>query len=363
MSKPHFLMLAHPYDEEKHGIGGAYASEKLDGQRAIYIPGTRGLLKSQVPWANHAKDDRYVEPPVCSGLWSRYGNVIHAPDEWLDQLPEIFMDGELFLARGRGARQELSTIIRKLNPDASDWERVKFKVFDLPSPEAIFADRYVNVPNYIKDFDGMLQWWEDLGVTLNYRAKPGTTFRTTVVLMEQHIPQLMHKQHQLPFSTMMARETLKGMMDYIESVDGEGMVVRLPDSRYVTERSHNLLKVKTLADDEATVIGYVTGRETDKGSKLLGLMGALILNYGGIRFELSGFTDHERRLDWAPGVCRAEATCSPTEWAINNPGQEVPDWIEAPEFPRGASVTFKFRDKTRAGAPNEARYLRRRHPE
>src|SRR5690606_38659901 len=121
-----FLMLAHTYDASKHMITGWMASEKLDGNRCMWDGGiTRGMKKFNVPWANTDKDDRYVKQQYATGLWSRYGNVIHAPDEWLDQLPKILLDGELDC----GNRQTLVSIIKKLNPDPEEWKRVKFKVF------------------------------------------------------------------------------------------------------------------------------------------------------------------------------------------------------------------------------------------
>ena len=38
---------------------------------------------------------------ASSGLWSRYGNPIVAPDWWLDQLPNCPLDGELWAGRGK----------------------------------------------------------------------------------------------------------------------------------------------------------------------------------------------------------------------------------------------------------------------
>ena len=366
MAKQHFVMLAHPYSAKKHAVGGWFVSEKLDGQRCIYIPGTRGLSKMCVPFANTDKDGRYLDEQICSGLWSRYGNVIHAPDEWLDTLPEVIMDGELFLRRGKGGRQELSKIIKPLTPDADAWANVKFQVFDLPAPETIFADRHVKLTNYDKVFEDVLEWWLSLEVDLDYRTKPGLPFRSINHLIEKHVTGYAraHKQIQLPFSTESANLTLDEMMEVISDLDGEGLILRHPDKTYVTERAHQLLKVKALDDDEGIVTGYTTGRETDKGSRLLGKMGALILDYNGKRFELSGFTDLERHLglveftrDYYPSEESA------IEWAESNPGQDVPDWIEAPEFPRGAVVTFRYRDLTADGLPNEGRYWRHRETE
>ena len=39
--------------------------------------------------------------------------------------------------------------------------------------------------------------------------------------------------------------------------------------------------------------GFTSGRETNKGSRLLGKIGALITDFNGKRLELSGLTDTE----------------------------------------------------------------------
>ena len=356
--KQHLVMLAHPYKEEKHGIAGWFASEKLDGHRGVWVPGTRGLIKQDVPFANLYDEHRRSQ--VCSGLWSRYGNVIAAPDEWLDSLPMTFLDGEFWL--GRGTRQKLASIIKRIVPDEDDWDDIDFYCFDMPSPEKFFADRYINLTNFPdKTLKGCLEWWEGLGVELDYRPKPGTIFKSTVFLLKKYCRgrAVAHNQVQLMFQTSMAKVQVKSMAEKIENKEGEGLILRDANSIWLTERSWKNLKVKKLKDAEGIVLGYTTGKKTDKGSKLLGLMGALILSFNGNRFELSGFTDHERRLGWTSGVCRAEAEQTPTEWAEEYPGQEVPDWIEATEFPRGSSVTFKYRDKTKDELPNEAKYWRK----
>ena len=56
----------------------------------------------------------------------------------------------------------------------------------------------------------------------------------------------------------------------IESLGGEGLMLRHPESFYETKRSKSLLKVKSFADDEAMIIGYEVGQ-----GKCKGLVGAL----------------------------------------------------------------------------------------
>ena len=102
MPKREFCQLAHDYVSGKYTVAGQFYSEKLDGQRAIWDGGvSRGIPKAQVPYANNDRDGRYVNPPIATGLWTRYGNVVHAPDWILDQLPALPLDLELYAGRKR----------------------------------------------------------------------------------------------------------------------------------------------------------------------------------------------------------------------------------------------------------------------
>lgn len=339
MKRREFLMLAHVFKPKKHRIGGWFLSEKLDGMRCFWDGGiTRGLEKSKVAWANTAKDDRYVDVQISTGLWSRYGNVIHAPDWWLDRLPKVMMDGELYIP---DHRQELMKIVKRLTPGPG-WEDVNYHVFSLPS-EAIFEDGRLSTPNFERIFKSVQP---DLS-SLDYLPHPLINFQQEVALMERYCPEFMHPQEQLPFGTDAALQVMEERLAAITDAGGEGVMLRKPESYWETCRSHNLLKVKKFDDDEGVVTGYISGRRTDRGSKLLGLMGAMILNYKGKRLELSGFTDAERVL-------------SDPEWCSEHPGQEVPDRITSSLFPRGTVVTFRYRGKTKDGIPQEARFWRTR---
>ncbi len=67
--------------------------------------------------------------------------------------------------------------------------------------------------------------------------------------------------------------------------NGEGLMLRVPDSKYEKKRSITLLKVKTFIDEEATIIGI------DQGVYGSGVVGALIVqNERGIFKVGSGFT-------------------------------------------------------------------------
>lgn len=350
MAKREFLQLAHRFKPAKHGIGGWYASEKLDGMRLWWDGGvTRGLAKASVPWANTAKDARFKKEQISTGLWTRYGNVIHAPEWWLNELPEVPVDGELWT--GRGDRQHLMSIVKDIEPGPG-WVKVSFNLFDMPSFEKLFADGLIDNVNYHKEFKDIMSWLEKkIDMLILYIPKPDTHYKTTLFLIKKYFSDnkvcSVHNQIELPYATSKAQEIVSEMALDITSIGGEGVMLRHPNAYYQTERTHNLLKIKKYLDAEGTVIGYITGRETDKGSKLLGLMGALVLELdNGERLELSGFTDEERLL-------------TDSAWAIDSPGMIVPSHISAIQFERGSRVTFKYRDLSNDGIPQEASYFRK----
>jgi len=368
MAKREFLMLAHDYSPTKHGIGGWFLSEKLDGQRCFWDGGiSRGILKSDIPWANTLKDERLVTPPRATGLWSRYGNVIQAPVWWLDALPLIPLDGELWM--GRQNRQQLMSAVRKLTPEDWAWKGIRFYAFDMPSYEQVFAQGTINNPNFQKIFhwDDLWKWISPRLGSLNHLPTPNMPFQTIVKVMKSHIPQNNLvveplEQYQLPHQTSTAQQIAATALENVSNLGGEGLILRSPDGLWIPKRLHTLVKMKKLSDDEAKVIGCTSGRETDKGSKLLGLMGALIVEYNGKRFELSGFTDQERELrtiEGMPGAGYLDDHYDAQSWARHNPGEECPPWIEPKLFPRGTHVTFKYRELSNDGIPIEARYWRK----
>lgn len=367
MAKRHFLQQSHKYSVGKHKLAGKFLSEKLDGQRCFWDGGvSRGLPKKEVPWANNAGDGRYLTPPVATGLWSRYGNVIHAPTWFLNSLPPFPVDGELWV--GRGLHQECRKIISPLVPDEVAWMRVKFVVFDAPSYESIFYDSVIDIPNYYKELRGCLPWIKERVKGIDTINAPVGDYLSTMTWLHRSLVETdnlkLLDQLILPGNEKDARVVYERELSETMSLGGEGLVTRDPYALYIPERVHHCVKHKPYNDAEGVVVGYVTGRETDKGSKLLGLMGAMIVKWKGKTFQLSGFTDVERTLRANTGeyAYERDAINAATDWASDNPEQICPDEIEAKYFPRGSKVTFKYRELTDDGIPKEAAYMRGYNP-
>jgi DNA ligase-1 len=217
------LLLAESWDNERD-LRGWWMSEKLDGVRAFW-DGKQFL--------------------------SRQGNIYHAPDWFLAGLPDVPLDGELWIDRKKF--QRTVSIVRR--QDKSDlWQEVRYLVFDAPA----HADA----------FEARLRFCRDLVVKV---AKP-------YILAHDHeeCRDLGHLRKEL------AR---------VEGLGGEGLMLREPGSKYEKGRSATLLKVKTFHDADAKVIGHEPGKGKHKGR-----LGALFVQLpNGTKFSVgTGFSDAER---------------------------------------------------------------------
>ena len=346
MAKREFLQLAHPFKPDKHRIGGWWWSEKLDGMRAFWDGGvTRGMPKSEVPWANTDKDSRYVDIQVSSGLWSRYGNVIHAPDPWLDKLPRnVLLDGELYAGHKR--HQSLMSIVKDIIPGPG-WDDVSFMAFDSPPVAKIFENGVLNNTNYKKNFNQILEsGLLDSVISIDYYS----TIRSSYTHLRKYTENevfMIHNQYTLPTQTDAANELARHMLERVTENDGEGLIIRNPDVVWLPERTHTMVKMKKLLDSEATVLGYISGRKGKEGRRL-GMLGALIVQWNGLNFELSGFSDAEGAFD----------SLRSRRYAEQMPESLMPDWANCPHFPRGSKVTFMYRELSDKGVPKEARVWR-----
>jgi len=191
--------------------------------------------------------------------WSRNGNLIHAPDYFLAELPRnIALDGELWI--GYGKFEETVSIVRSEKPD-DRWKRVHFMVFDAPQAKGTFEQRM-----------------QFLRATL----PEGNQF-VRVVAQERcnGVTQLLAER------------------DRVVRLGGEGLMLRQPESIYEAARSATLLKVKPYDDAEATVIAHEPGQ-----GKYRGRLGALrVRTDEGKEFSVgSGFTDAQRESPPAVGT-------------------------------------------------------------
>jgi DNA ligase-1 len=217
------LLLAHTW-EVTLDPKGWWMSEKLDGVRA-YWDGKQ--------------------------LWSRLGNLFHAPDWFLEKLPETPLDGELF--GGRKKFQQTVGLVKR--QDKRDhWKELRYVVFDAPALDAPFEERI--------DF--------------------------CIAHMKKHEPPYAGAhEHELCGGV----EHLKKELARIEALGGEGLMLRKPGSRYEAGRSAALLKVKSFFDAEGKVVGHEPGKGKHEGR-----LGSLLVEMpDGTRFSVgTGLSDKER---------------------------------------------------------------------
>jgi DNA ligase-1 len=360
MSKTDFLMLAQEYDPKRHSVYSWYMSQKLDGRRCFWDGGiSRGLQCPEVPYANVTKHDRYIFPPLATGLWSRYAQPIQAPNWWLDKLPRIPLDGELVSTDGF---QDTVSIVKRLS-GSQNWEKIQYAVFDSPPLAVALSDRTVNNGNMKKQLKNCYAWAVNRGEGRVFHGE--APFYQTLNLLEREIkegPAYVLPQEQLPSNKIDLDARMTQVMEKALETGQEGVMLRSPVSLWNPYRSWDLLKFKVVRDMEGTVMGYKWADKTDIGrsisgqqtDKLLGLMGSVRLKLeNGKEFDLGcGFTNEERQM--------FDTAVNMQTRVYTDPGGTVQAHIENPLFPRGTKLTFKYRELTDAGLPKEARFWRRR---
>jgi hypothetical protein len=381
MAKRELLQLADHYDPSKHDVAGWFVSEKLDGTRCFWDGGlSRGLPTEQVPWASiidpkTGKKKAKIKP-VATGLWSRYGNPIIAPDAFLNLLPCCPLDGELWA--GRGDFQLCRSICGGDTPDSRFMDKIVYAVYSSPPLASVFATGEIKNTNMVQAMDFLAcEHWirhrldarperhegvpiprRSLGDDFKYMP-PGVPFEDELQFLNANLDNgpgskcYLHRQTKLFDIPEEAAAQIEAFLQRVLDQGGEGVVVRNPQATWTPKRHNGILKHKPFKDAEARVIGFTSGRETDKGSRLLGKIGALIVDYQGKRLELSGLTDVER--EFADPVMR--------DYASTNPGKDMPAVCQGKSFKVGQAVTFKYRELSDDGIPKEARYWRRRDVE
>jgi DNA ligase 1 len=240
-------------------VSAYLVSEKLDGVRAY--------------WDGAA-------------LFFRSGLAVAAPVWFTEKWPKTPLDGELWIARG--AFDALSGTVRKAQPVDAEWRRVGFHVFDLPGAPGGFAER----------------------------AQRMAQLAATAGIAHLHV---------VAQARVANEAALQAKLKSLVAAGGEGLMLHradaLHDAAHLLGRSPHLLKLKPVADAEATVIAHVAGK-----GKHTGRLGALTVRTpNGVVFNLgTGFTDAQR----------------------DNPP------------PIGAVVTYSYRDVTPSGKPRFAAFVR-----
>ena len=216
-------------------------------------------------------------------LLTRKGNTIHAPAWFVAALPPFALDGELW--RRRNDYNFVQNTVLDGEPSAA-WREISYNIFEVPGAPGDFPAR----------LDKAAVWF---------------------------------REHPAPFVHIIEQIVCRGpdhlarFLERIEARGGEGVIVKDPRPAYHAGRTPYMLKVKSFADMEGTVVAHNPGK-----GKFEGMLGSLRLRLdSGVVFNLgTGFSDAERR--------------------------------HPP--PVGAVVTFKYQGFTPNGIPRFASFLRMR---
>lgn len=302
----------------KVNLSSYFFSEKLDGMRCIWVPHTRGMLFKDVPFANKFKDDRNL---VCTGLWSRKAKIIHCPDWFVSGLPQNYiLDGELF--GGRGEFQATISATRKLIPIDSEWDNIKFNVFDIPTANEFYSggkirfDKgcYLQMPGPPFGIDYSFQSFEHVKFRIEHLIDSGMDHLGVV------------EQQTLPLSQNIAIDMLTSALNNVFDLGGEGLMLRHRIGLWKPKRCDLLIKMVDCLESSGQVVGWNPGKD-----RLIGKLGSLKIKWEDKEFDLSGFTDTERLL--------------------NVDGSPI-------FFKLGQQVKFKYRELTDDNVPKQPRYSR-----
>jgi DNA ligase-1 len=214
-------------------------------------------------------------------LLTRQGRVIHAPTWFTRNFPPFALDGELWRKRNDFAFVQ-QTVLDAVPTE--NWREITYNIFEVPVADGDFPTRL-----------GKAGQW--------FCAHPTPHVR----IIEQ--------------IGCRGADHLDAFLAGIESMGGEGVVIKDPTLSYQTGRSAHVLKVKNFSDMEGTVIAHNPGK-----GQFEGLLGSLTLRLeNGVQFKLgTGFTLAERKTP----------------------------------PPIGSSVTFKYYGFTNNGVPRFASFMR-----
>jgi len=217
-------MLAKEYMKGgKVDPSGWFVSEKFDGYRACFS----------------YEDKKF---------YSRRNKPFNAPEWFIDAMPPKLVDGELWI--GRNMFQEMGTVRKKV-PIDEEWFNVTFQVYDMPEEDGTFEERLKELNRIVElTRDRWLDRRKKYPYPFNTIDCPVTVATQTIVKNESHLDSI--------------------YQDIIRN-DGEGIMLKDPQSHYEGKRSNYLLKYKPAFDAEAIITDYKPGQ-----GKYVGMLGGFI---------------------------------------------------------------------------------------
>ena len=185
-------------------------------------------------------------------LFSKNGTPFCPPPAFTGNFPDFPIEGEIW--GGRNTFEKTIGIVKKQQPH-DGWLELKFAIFDVPKAPGGFENRLKKAEDW-------------------FAGHP-----SAYAFVIEHHPVDNH-------------EHLATELNRIDSLGGEGIILRRRGSLYTPGRSNDILKVKSYDDREAIVVAHLPGRGRNEGK-----MGSLLVELpeSGIRFKIgSGFSDAMR---------------------------------------------------------------------
>jgi DNA polymerase/3'-5' exonuclease PolX len=270
---------------------GWFSSEKYDGYRARYM----GEEPEQV-------------------FLSRQQKLFNAPEWFKEAMPNINLDGELWV--GRDNFQDMG-VVRQKQPGEEGWKTIKYVVYDLPDVQKPFCKRLEMLQKIVEQNE---ERWNEHRETL---GAPFNSFPCPLVYTNQ-----------TKITTM---DQLEHIYHGIISKGGEGIMLKHPSSIYEDKRSNYMLKYKPSFDEEAIIIDYKEGK-----GKYKGMLGGFICKQL-INKDTYHIIDKDENH----------------EFAISGMDDEVRENYKE-SHPIGTIISYEHSGKTKVGKPRFARYIRSR---
>ncbi len=184
-------------------------------------------------------------------LLSKNGLPLYPSTEFTHNFPPFAIEGELW--GGRGTFERTMSIVKKQHPH-DGWRKLKFAIFDVPDAAGGFTNRIQKAKDWFADHPAQFAFV-------------------------------------IPQETIADKEQLQNELQRVETLGGEGLIVRSPDALYTKGRSRDIVKVKSYLDTEAVVVAHIEGKGRNQGR-----LGSLLVELpNSIRFKIgTGFSDAER---------------------------------------------------------------------
>lgn len=234
----------------------SFSSSAMQGEASLSIP-----TANAIAYRDSMDVERYWKSEKLDGirviwngrqLMTRQGNPIAAPAWFTEGLPTYPVEGELWAGRGKFALVQ-STVLDQ-TPHETAWRQITYMLFDLPTTQGDFAQRYHQLQTLIEQIN-----------------------QSHIQYVEQ--------------SPIVSKADLMDYLDHIVAAGGEGVMLRKVAAPYRAGRGEDWVKLKRYQDDEAVIVGYKEGT-----GKYRGMVGSLRVQLAdGTEFYIgSGLSDAQR---------------------------------------------------------------------